>query len=87
MYVATEYGHYHLFTCVIPGHEVYKYFYRTFNLFTPISQVCGLPVSVGIATVILPNFGTMGKLKFLFSLSVFTQFDLYQHQSGEHVES
>ena len=29
----------------------------------------------------------MGKLKFQFSLSVSTQFDFYQHQSGEHVES
>ena len=32
-------------------------------------------------------FGPMGKLKFQFLLSVATQFELYQHQSGEHVES
>ena len=32
-------------------------------------------------------FWPMGKLKFQFSLSVSTQFDFYQHQSGEHVES
>ena len=42
---------------------------------------------IGIAMVILPYFGPMGKLKFQFSLSVSTQFDFYQHQSGEHVES
>ena len=40
-----------------------------------------------IAIVILLYFGPMGKLKFQFSLSVSTQFDLYQYQSGEHVES
>ena len=37
--------------------------------------------------VVLPYIGTKGKLKFQFSLSVSTQFDFYQHQSGEHVES
>ena len=39
--------------------------------------------------IILPYFiiSPMGKLKFQFSLSVSTQFDLYQHQSGEHVEN
>ena len=37
--------------------------------------------------VILASFGPMGKLKFLFSLSVSTQFDLYHHQSGVNVES
>ena len=37
--------------------------------------------------VILAYFGPMGKLKFQFSLSVSTQFDLYLHQNGEHVES
>ena len=42
---------------------------------------------IGIAMVILPYFGHMGKLKLQFSLSVSTQFDLYHHQSGEHVES
>ena len=42
---------------------------------------------IGIAMVILPYFGPMGKLKCQFSLSVSTQFDLYQHQSGKHVES
>ena len=42
---------------------------------------------IGIAMVILPYFDPMGKLKFQFSLSVSTQFDFYQHQSGEHVES
>ena len=30
--------------------------------------------------VVLPYSGPMGKLKFPFSLSVSTQFDLYQHQ-------
>ena len=42
---------------------------------------------IGIAMVILPYFGPMGKLKYQFSPSVSTQFDFYQHQSGEHVES
>ena len=37
--------------------------------------------------VIFPYFGPMGKLKYQFSLSVSTQFDFYQNQSGEHVES
>ena len=36
--------------------------------------------------VILPYIGPMGKLKIQFSFSVSTQFDLYQHQSEEHVE-
>ena len=34
--------------------------------------------------VILPYFCPMGKLKFQFSLSDSTQFDLYHHQTGEH---
>ena len=42
---------------------------------------------IGIGMVILPYIGTMEKLKFQFSLSVSSQFDFYQHQSGEHVES
>ena len=42
---------------------------------------------IGIAMVVLPYIGPMGKLKFQFSLSVSTQFDLYQHQSREHIES
>ena len=42
---------------------------------------------IGIAMVILPYFGPMGKVKFQFSLLVSTQFDFYQHQNGEHVES
>ena len=42
---------------------------------------------IGIDMVILPYLGPMGKLKFQFSLSVSTQFELYQHQSGEHVKS
>ena len=42
---------------------------------------------IGIGMVILPYIGTMGKFKFQFSLSVSSQFDFYQHQSGEHVES
>ena len=37
---------------------------------------------IGIAMVILPYFSPMGKLKFEFSFSVSTQFDLYHHQSG-----
>ena len=37
--------------------------------------------------VILPYIGTMGKLKFHFSLSVSTQFDLYQHSSREQKKS
>ena len=40
---------------------------------------------LGIAMVIF--IGTMGKPKFQFSLSDSTQFDFYQHQSEEHVES
>ena len=39
---------------------------------------------IGIAMVVLPYFGPW---KFEFSLSVSTQFDFYQHQGGEHVES
>ena len=42
---------------------------------------------IGIAMVIFPYFGPMGKLKCQPSLSVSTQFDFYQYQSGEHVES
>ena len=42
---------------------------------------------IGIAIVILPYVGPIRKLKFQFSLSVSTQFDLYQHRNGEHVES
>ena len=42
---------------------------------------------IGIAMVILPYFGPMGRLKFQFSLSVYTQFYLYHNKSGEHVES
>ena len=40
---------------------------------------------IGIAMVILPYIGTMGKLKFQFSLSVSTQFDFDHHQSGENM--
>ena len=36
--------------------------------------------------VMLPYFGPMVKVKFQLSLSVSTQFDFYQHQSGEHVD-
>ena len=36
---------------------------------------------VGIAMVVLPYIGTVGKLKFQFPLSVSTQFDFYQHRS------
>ena len=39
---------------------------------------------IGIAMVILPYFGPW---ELEFSLSVSTQFDFYQHQGGEHVES
>ena len=45
-----------------------------------------LSIIIRIAMVILPYFGPMGKLKFQFSLSVSTQFDLYQHTSEVHVE-
>ena len=37
---------------------------------------------IGIAMVILPHFSPMRKLKFKFSLSVFTQFDFYQTKMG-----
>ena len=41
-----------------------------------------LSIIIGIAMVILPYFGPMRKRKYQFSLSVSTQFDFYQHQSG-----
>ena len=40
---------------------------------------------IGIAMVILPYIGTMGKLKLQFSLSVSTQFDFNHRQSGENM--
>ena len=47
----------------------------------------GSTFHIEIAMVVLPYIGTMGTLKFQFSLSNSTQFDFYQHQSEEHVES
>ena len=52
-----------------------------------LTSMYGSTFYTGIAMVILLYFGPTGKLKFQFSLSVSTQFDLYQHQSGEHIES
>ena len=37
--------------------------------------------------VVLPYILTMGELEFQFSLSDSTQFDFYQHQSGEKLFS
>ena len=41
---------------------------------------------IGISMVVYHILAD-GKLKFQFSLSIYTQFDFYQHQDGEHVES
>ena len=37
--------------------------------------------------VILPDLGPMGKLKFRFSLSVSTQFDLYNTKVGNMLKA
>ena len=42
---------------------------------------------IGIAMVILPYFGPMGKVKFQFSLSVSTPFDFYQHPMGNMLKA
>ena len=57
------------------------------NVLKHLIRKYGSTFYIGIAMVILPYFGPMGKLKFQFSFSISTQFHFYQHQSGEHVES
>ena len=56
-------------------------------LLTAIIRKYGITSYIRNAMVVFPYISTIEKLKFQFSLLVYTQFDFYQRQSGEHVES